>query len=837
MTTQTSFPKGIRHAAILLLTVCTPLFARAQFVADGQTEFLDGITTNIAETVTIGTNGSFTLLVVTNGSTVTITGNEAVLIGANISANSNALVVTGPGSVWSGDYFDVGGSGSFNQLSVLNGATVTGAGAIGNQANSSNNTILVSDPGSLWQSDGIEIGVGSGGVANNQLIVSNGATVAVSGNTYTGPSPGTANSSIVVTGPGSVFTNSGTLDVGGFGLNNMLLITNGGEVFSGSGGAIGSLTGPQPFATVITGAGSTWTCGDINFGYPSDKGMNQLSINNGGAFICTNAFNLALNDNSNLVTVADPGSSLKCQSLVVGAGGIGNQCVISNGARMAATSLATVEGTNTGISITDPGTVWTNTGPLHFGQYSNTLSILNGATLNDAAGYIYGNLGKPNTVIISGAHSLWYNAVATSAGDFHVADSGAQLLITNGGMLFDGNGYFGDASSGSPANNAFALIAGPGSAWTNVASFFVGYNGSSNEVLVTDSAKLISGGILLGLTGNANQMIVSNSAFVGAQAISIGGGASLSNILTIDGGTLAITNPASNGAGVNEGTVVLNSGLFMVTPIGVSPTGNILFNGGTLQSGSMSYRNTNPFMVGDGTDAAVYQTLGGIHSFTGGLIISSNALLIGSGTVAGSPTINGNISVNNGGTITVGTNIGMITMNSGLALNPGSTISMKVNASSGTCDTFTGLTNITYGGTLQLTDVAITPFHNGNSFKLFLAANYSGAFSAIVPTTPGTGLRWDTSELNVNGTLRVFSTPTPSPSFSSATTANGNLVFTATGGVPYDPCYLLSSTNLATPLSDWSHISTNYFDSTGAAAFTNSISLDQPQQFFEIQVN
>lgn len=836
MITVTSFRQEMRHAIILLLALSAPLFVRAQFVADGQADFLDGITTNIAGTVTIGTNGSFTLLVVTNGSIVTNTSGP-LIIGANSSATSNALVVTGSGSVWNGTSFEVGAGGSLNQLSVLSGATVTGnTGLIGDQVNSSSNTVLVSDPGSLWRSGTVQLGFGSG-ANNNQLIVSNGATVA-NGTCYIGLSPGT-NNSVIVTGPGSVFTNSGSLSVGGYGSRSLLIVTNGGQVFSANNTSISGLNGAAPSASMITGPGSTWTSGYFNLGFTADQGRNQLGINNGGAFICTNTLNVAYNDNSNLLSVADPGSSLQCQSFILGFDGIANQCVISNGARFAVTSLSTVEGTFSDISVTGPGSVWTNTGPLHFGQYSNTLSVVNGATLADAAGYIYGNFGQPNMVIISGAHSLWYNAVGTSAGDFHMADSGAQLLITNGGMLFDGNGYFGDASSGSPANNAFALIAGPGSAWTNVASLFIGYNGSSNEVLVTDSAKLISGGILLGLTGNGNQMIVSNSAFVGAQSISIGGGASSSNVLTIDGGTLAVTNAGSNGAAVNDGTLILNSGLFISALVGVTPPGNILFNGGTMQSGGMTDHNTNPFTVGDGTDAAVYQTSGGIHSFTGGLIISSNALLIGSNSLLGSPTINGNISVNNGGTITLGTNniSTTIKMNSALTLNPGSTTSMKVNASSGACDTFTGLTNITYGGTLQLTDVAITPFHNGNSFKLFLAANYSGAFSAIVPATPGTGLRWDTSELNVNGTLRVFSTPTRPPSFSSITTANGNLVLSAMGGTPYDPCYLVTSTNLATPLADWSYVTTNSFDSTGGASFTNSISPDQPQQFFQLQVN
>lgn len=37
--------------------------------------------------------------------------------------------------------------------------------------------------------------------------------------------------------------------------------------------------------------------------------------------------------------------------------------------------------------------------------------------------------------------------------------------------------------------------------------------------------------------------------------------------------------------------------------------------------------------------------------------------------------------------------------------------------------------------------------------------------------------------------------------------------------------------------NDWSSVATNYFDITGSTSFTNPISSDQPQQFFQLQVN
>src|ERR1051325_2773216 len=93
---------------------------RAQLVADGETNVLDGVFTTVNDTLTIGTNGSFTLLVLTNGAVLTNSG--AAVIGANFGADSNQVVVTGPGSKWNvAADLAVGDEGSFNLLSVSNG--------------------------------------------------------------------------------------------------------------------------------------------------------------------------------------------------------------------------------------------------------------------------------------------------------------------------------------------------------------------------------------------------------------------------------------------------------------------------------------------------------------------------------------------------------------------------------------------------------------------------------------------------------------------------------------------------------------------------------------------
>ncbi len=82
---------------------------------------------------------------------------------------------------------------------------------------------------------------------------------------------------------------------------------------------------------------------------------------------------------------------------------------------------------------------------------------------------------------------------------------------------------------------------------------------------------------------------------------------------------------------------------------------------------------------------------------------------------------------------------------------------MELNAAMGTNDLVRGLTSVAYGGTLTLSNLAGT-ITASNTFKLFSANSYSGAFAALTPASPGPDLAWNTNTLATDGTLRVVST-------------------------------------------------------------------------------
>jgi len=76
------------HRIILVATLLAVPSLHAQIVADGATNTLINVTTNITGDVTVGTNGSFTLLILSDNALLTNSANG--LTGRNTGANSSA---------------------------------------------------------------------------------------------------------------------------------------------------------------------------------------------------------------------------------------------------------------------------------------------------------------------------------------------------------------------------------------------------------------------------------------------------------------------------------------------------------------------------------------------------------------------------------------------------------------------------------------------------------------------------------------------------------------------------------------------------------------------------
>src|ERR1039458_2984113 len=96
------------------------------------------------------------------------------------------------------------------------------------------------------------------------------------------------------------------------------------------------------------------------------------------------------------------------------------------------------------------------------------------------------------------------------------------------------------------------------------------------------------------------------------------------------------------------------------------------------------------------------------------------------------------------------------------------------------------MTKLTYGGTLVVNNQAGS-FSATNTFKLFNASTFAGAFSSISPPIPGTGLDWNTTTHATDGTLRIIdvvvskTTNVVESRFGSSTGGSDNPAFSFNG--------------------------------------------------------
>jgi hypothetical protein len=265
------------------------------------------------------------------------------------------------------------------------------------------------------------------------------------------------------------------------------------------------------------------------------------------------------------------------------------------------------------------------------------------------------------------------------------------------------------------------------------------------------------------------------------------------------------------------------SGPTIIGSSGNNPEVALTGNGSISQSSLIFFGGTNSAVAhvdvsgrADQTlTLASGQTLAGIGGINGSLVVSPGAILSPSGS---NTTIGITTGANSTGAIAAS---GTVTLN-------GSTI-LKLNGS-GVNDEVQAGAGITYGGTLSLVNISGSPLVVGNSFQVFSAASYTGSFASITPATPGPGLAWDTSQLNI-GVLNVAA----APSITSVAEVAGNLVFSGINGTANGTFHVLTTTNLTTPLTNWVMLSTNSFNGTGGFSVTNAIHPGAPEQFYLIK--
>jgi len=441
--------------------------------------------------LTVGVTGSYNWVSIQNQG---VASNANGVIGAEAAAHDNWVTVNNGSWINSADVY-VGANGYANRLTITNGGHVQDVNAwVGGSASASNNSALVSGPGSLWDNSG-SLTIGSAG-AYNLLTINNGGLVS-NVNGFVGFSGGTLNTAIV---NNATWINTFRLYVGYLGNNNALIVTNAGVVKS-QDGYVG-LSGNNNSA-LVSGPGSLWA--NSGMLYVGDHGLyNTLTINNGGLVSNTYGW-VGLFGNAN-TAIVNNATWVNIANLAIGDNANQNALIVTNaGVVKSAEGYVGYYGNNNSALVSGPASLWANSSDLWVGDHGlyNTLTINNGGLVSNRHGYV-GSFGTANTAIVNNA--TWINT-----GNLFIGDDGNQnvLIVTNAGIVRSVNGYVGNNGSYNTA-----LVSGTGSLWANSADLRIGNNGFYNRLTINNGGLVSNVNGAVGFFGNLNTAVVDNATWI-----------------------------------------------------------------------------------------------------------------------------------------------------------------------------------------------------------------------------------------------------------------------------------------------------------------------------------
>jgi len=662
---------------------------------------------------------------------------------------------------------------------------------------------------------------------NSTLLITNGSTL-LTASCVSGWNESSTNNRVLVSGPATRWTNAYFISIGEQGDANEFVVSNGAVVATKSGG-LGDKGDAN--TAVVTGTGSLWSCSqDLYFGVFGSA--NLLVVSNSGTV-----------ESPYLVLGYDPSAA-------------DNRVIVDGG---------TLRTTNYGFGSLDVqrGTCVFNAGLIeadYFGVTNNPsyFDFNGGMLITRRADFqkdilMGSSVGSSSATWIMGSGDAT-NTVQNLVVGFTAANN--KLLITNGGTLFVSSDFI-DIGETPAATNNRVLVSDPGSRLLNNGSLSLGYDSSGNQMVISNGAAVANEFGVLGLYGNANMTVVTGAGsswnnhmdlIIGSESganllvITNGGTVSAANIflgavdrpadnrVTVAGGTLRVTNTLGNAKlSISGGTNVFNAGLIETDNLEILiSSGTFTFNGGTLNARAATVANGALFTVGNGTSAATYRMTGtNTHAFTSGLRIANNGVLAGNGN------LNSVLTVASGGTLSPGTSLGRILLFYAPVLQGNVAMEISKTGITLASDRVDCSVALPYGGSLTVSKLGPDALAVGDSFKLFSAPGYSGAFNSLsLPALPS-GLAW-TNRLSLNGTIAVI-TNQPTPQITNLTKSGTNLIFNVTGGATSGSWNLLTSTNVALPLASWITNRSGAFDGSGNVNFTNGINATEPQRYFRIK--
>jgi autotransporter-associated beta strand protein len=358
------------------------------------------------------------------------------------------------------------------------------------------------------------------------------------------------------------------------------------------------------------------------------------------------------------------------------------------------------------------------------------------------------NLANPTTLWAAYGNSQTYNGVISGSGAF--MQKGALSLL-NGANTFAGGTLLASGAIGLGADST-----GPAGAPTTSPL------GTGPLLLTVDSTT--------GTTGTG-WLFASGGPHTIGNPIQYPTGTN--NLTLAIGGTndLTFTGPFTLNGNDNVTSASITARTVQVTNTGLTTLSGVISDGGL---------NYGLIKTGNGTLAlTAAETYTGPTLVNGGTLLvngslnSSSAVTVTNGLLGGTGTVGGTVTVQRGGGLAPGANgIGTLTINNALTLQGGSTNYFEVNKGAGTRDFVLVGNNVTYGGTLVVTNLSGT-ITTSDTFAIFgVSGSSTGNFTNLLGS-PGPGLAWRFNP--TNGVLSVVTGIASNPTNLAVSVSGGNI--------------------------------------------------------------
>ena len=684
-----------------------------------------------------------------NGSgTLTLSGvntysGTTTINGGILSIVADSGLGTAPGSATPGSVTLNGGTLQHTSSGVgstfINGNRGIAIGASGGTIDIPNSVaVLVYTSGQITGSGNTLTKTGAGTFRNTTPTSITFTKLVVTGGLFQG-----AVDTIFGAVPGSFLADAITLNGGGVSANaGFSFSANRGITLGASGGTIDGASNPT-VPQIVAGSGNLTKTGTSTLVLSGANTYTGKTIVNGGT--------LTINNAAGDTALGTPPGGIVADQLTLNAGttfslGSAANATLSANRGITLGGAATINLTSKDLTV--PGIIAGASGSLtKSGANALILSGANtfaggltmaGGTLtlnnNTAAGSGTITITPAGTCLIAGK-----NGTTTLANPITINVGGGQTIdfIATSGNNLTLNGQITGTAAYSRGINGGAgnvTLNGNNSTYSGTVSLLQG-------PLVLGHKNALGTGGLVVTPGSVAISLAANTALTGVNAVA--------NAVTLNG-TLPVTTTSDL-----ELSGILSGASGAVTKSG---------SGALILSGANSYSGATTVNAG----TLVVNNTSGSGTGSGGVTVNNT------GTLGGNGTISGPVTVALGGTFSPGSSIGTLTINNTLSL--AGNARMEINrAAVPSSDLATGMSTVTYGGTLTVTNLGAA-LQAGDCFTLFASSAYAGGFTNLVLPSLDPGLAWVTSGLGVTGAICVSNLPVVSVTPASTNVECGTVV-------------------------------------------------------------